>query len=138
MVCSCGLEACAEELDGGDDGCSDCAGCGAGEEGCGGGAEGGEGVAEGVVAGKVDYVGGDGHEEGWGEAAPEGGEALVFGDLDEAFEGAVYAVVGDGGGDGGGGELAGGEGWGGGEAGGGRRGEPEDFAAAGGHAEVRG
>lgn len=134
-MCARGLKTGAEELEGGDCGGGDGARGGAGEEGRPGCAEGGEvRGAEGVVAGEVDYVGGDGHEEGGGETAPEGGDALVSCDLDEPLPGAVEAPprgffddagVSDGCGDGGG------EG----DAGFGGVCDPEDFAAAGGDAE---
>lgn len=133
---ACGLETCAEEFERGDCGGGDSARGGASEEGGQGWAEGCEGRgSEGVVAGEVDYVCGDGHEEGWGEAAPEGGDAFVSCDFDEALPGAVEAPsgglfddagVGEGGGGDGGGEC---------DAGFGGVCDPEDFAAARGDAE---
>lgn len=44
---------------------------------------------EGIVAGEVDDVGGDCHDEGGREAAPEGCGTLVAGDFAEAIEGGV-------------------------------------------------
>ena len=45
------------------------------------------GCAEGVVAGEVDDIGGDGHDQCRRQAAPEGGEAFVAGDFAKAIEG---------------------------------------------------
>lgn len=44
------------------------------------------GEAEVIVAGEVDYVCGDRHDEGWGEAAPKGGDSFVSRDFAEGVE----------------------------------------------------
>lgn len=137
-----GLQSGAKQLERGDCGGGDGARGGAGEEGRPGCAERGErGGPQCVVAGEVDDVGGDGHEQGRGETAPEGGDALIARDLDEPLPGPVEAAargllddagVGEGRGRGGGGR--GGEC----DAGFGGVCDPEDLAAARGDAELGG
>ncbi len=69
------LQSCAEHFHGADDGCGGDAGDGAGDQGrvrvVQMGVYGASGAgSEPVVAGEVDYVGGDGHQEGGTQAAP--------------------------------------------------------------------
>lgn len=89
-----GLHARLEHLDRGDDeGCYDAGECARHERGVGVvkepvyGAGGGE--AQPVIAGEVDDICGDGHDEGGGESAPEGGDPLVARDFAEGVEGGV-------------------------------------------------
>ena len=86
------MHACAEHFDWADH----AGGC---DTGNGAGGQGGVGVryvvtdgavwveAEGVVAGEVDNVGRDGHDQGGGEATPKGCRTLVAGDFAQAVEG---------------------------------------------------
>lgn len=92
-----GLHARLEHFNWGYDERSDDAGEGPGDEGGVGvvgelvyGAGGGE--AQPVVAGEVDYVCRDCHDEGGGEAAPEGCDSLVSRDLAEGVEGRVESA----------------------------------------------